>query len=177
MDLPTRAARRRSVLALGLLPLIASTGRAQGPYPVRPIQLVVAAPAGGPSDFVGRQVGDEMAKILGQPVVILNKPGSGGVIAAEPVARAASDGYTLMMSWIGNATGQALLPNVPYDINRDFTHVTQILAGANVLAVHPSTGFKTLQDLVRFKDRILARQEALTPDIRWDGKRRKSSYL
>jgi tripartite-type tricarboxylate transporter receptor subunit TctC len=128
---------------------MASTGRAQTAYPARPIQFVVAAPAGGPSDFVGRQVGDELAKILGQPVVILNKPGSGGVLAAEPVARAAPDGYTLMMSWIGNATGQALLPNLSYDINRDFTHVTQILAGANVLAVHPSTGFKTLQDLVR----------------------------
>jgi tripartite-type tricarboxylate transporter receptor subunit TctC len=149
MDLPTRGARRRSVLALGLLPLVASTGRAQGAYPARPIQLVVAAPAGGPSDFVGRQVGDEMAKILGQPVVVLNKPGSGGVLAAEPVARAAPDGYTLMLSWIGNATGQALLANVPYDINRDFTHITQVMAGANVLAVHPSTGFKTLQELVR----------------------------
>ncbi len=143
--------RRRALLALASLPLTASVARAQSPaYPVRPIQLVVAAPAGGSSDFVGRQVGDEMARILGQPVVILNKPGSGGVLAAEPVARAAPDGYTLMLSWIGNATGQALLSNLSYDINRDFTHVTQILAGANVLAAHPATGFKTLQDLIRY---------------------------
>jgi len=142
--------RRRTVLALGLLPLLPPFARAQAGYPVRPIQFIVAAPAGGPSDFVGRQLAEALSGILGQPVVVLNKPGSGGVVAAEPVARATPDGYTLMLSWIGNATGQALLPNLGYDINRDFVHVSQVLAGANVLVVHPATGFKTLQDLVRY---------------------------
>jgi tripartite-type tricarboxylate transporter receptor subunit TctC len=91
-----------------------------------------------------------MAKALRQPVVIDNKPGAGGTIAALAVARAAPDGHTLMLSWIGNATSQALLPKVSVDINRDFTHIMQIASGSNVLVAHPRTGFKTLGDLLSF---------------------------
>jgi len=118
--------------------------------PSRPIQLVVAAPAGGPSDAVARMAAEEMGRLLGQPVVIDNKPGAGGTIAAEAVARAPADGHTLMMSWIGNATSQALIPKQSFDINRDFVHITQMVAGSNVLVVSPSTGFKTLKDLVAY---------------------------
>lgn len=143
--------RRRTVLVSGLAaaaaPMLAA--RAQpGAWPARPINLVVAAPPGGPSDNLARMLAEEMTRSLGQKVIIDNRPSAGGVIAAEYVARAAPDGYTLMLSWIGNATSQALLPNVHYDVNRDFTHVTQIVSGSNVLVASPGTGIRTLKDLV-----------------------------
>ena len=117
-------------------------------FPTRPIQLVVAAPAGGSSDALARMLADDMGRLLGQPVVIDNKPGGAGTIAADAVARAVPDGHTLMLSWIGNATSRALVPKQNFDIDRDFMHITQAVAGANVLVAHPATGFKTLNDLL-----------------------------
>lgn len=143
--------RRRAVLVSGTAFAAAPVFgvRAQpAAWPVKPVQLVVAAPAGGPSDALARMLAEEMAKLLGQPMLIDNRPGAGGVMAAELVARATPDGHTLMLSWIGNATSQTLLPKLNYDINRDFVHITQIVAGSNVLVANPSTGIKTLKDLV-----------------------------
>jgi tripartite-type tricarboxylate transporter receptor subunit TctC len=138
--------------ALGAAALLLSPAvlaqASSGTFPQRPIQLIVAAPAGGPSDNAARMIAEEMGKILGQPMVVINKPGSGGVIAADATARAAPDGYTLMLSWIGNATSPALVAKLPFDIQQDFVHIVQAMAGANVLVVHPSTGFRTLADLV-----------------------------
>ena len=149
---------RRSLLAaagLALTLLAAHTPSlhaqsAAAAYPTRPIQLVVAAPAGGPSDAVARQLAEEMTKVLGQPVVIDNKPGANGIIAAESVLRSAPDGHTLMMSWIGNATSRGLTPKLSFDINKDFIHITQMVSGANILVAHPSAGFKTIKDLIAF---------------------------
>lgn len=139
---------RRKVL-LGAASLgLAAGAQAQINYPNRPVQLIVAAPPGGPSDVLARQLADGLSKELGQPVVIDNRPGAGGTLAAEVALRAAPDGHTLMMSWIGNATAPALLPKVGFDITRDFVHITQMVAGANILVVHPSTGFRTLGELL-----------------------------
>lgn len=127
----------------------ATGARAQAEaWPSKPIQLVVAAPPGGPSDNFGRQLAEELQKLLGQPIVIDNRPGAGGQLAAEYVARAAPDGHVLMMSFAGNATAQTLIPRPQLDFNRDFTHVTQMMSGANVLVVHPSTGLKSFKDFV-----------------------------
>lgn len=149
---PFRAFSRRlaavAVLVLAATPLAAQTDAAN--WPSKPIQLVVAAPPGGPSDNFGRQLAEELQKLLGQPIVIDNRPGAGGQLAAEHVARAAPDGHVLMMSFAGNATAQTLLPRANLDFNRDFTHVTQMMAGANVLVAHPSTGLKTFKDFVAF---------------------------
>lgn len=153
--------RRRLALAIVLVSLtalhpslsaqtLAQTSAQTSAFPSRAIQLVVAAPAGGPSDALARMLSADMARILGQSIVIDNKPGAGGVIAAEAVARAAPDGHTLMLSWIGNATSQTLLPKPGADINRDFVHIVQIASGSNVLVAHPRTGFKTLKDLIVF---------------------------
>lgn len=119
-------------------------------FPSRPILLVVAGPAGGPPDLLARMLAEDMARALGQPIIIDNKPGASGLVAAEAVARAAPDGHTLMLSWIGNASSQSLMPKASVDINRDFTHIVQLASGSNVLVVHPRTGFKTLDDLLRF---------------------------
>jgi tripartite-type tricarboxylate transporter receptor subunit TctC len=143
--------RRRLLCALpatALLATLAPAARADAAWPTKPIQLVVAAPPGGPSDNFGRQLAEELQKLLGQPIVIDNRPGAGGQLAAEYVARAAPDGHVLMMSFAGNATAQTLIPRANLDFNRDFTHVTQMMAGANVLVAHPSTGIKTFKDLV-----------------------------
>ena len=140
---------RRSVLLGAAGMALVGTGHTQAPsYPSRPVQLIVAAPPGGPSDVLARQLADGLGKELAQPVVIDNRPGAGGTLAAEAALRAAPDGHTLMMSWIGNATAPALLPKLSFDINRDFVHISQMVAGANILVVHPSTGFRTLGELL-----------------------------
>lgn len=143
-----KTARR---LFLGALAACTLAAQAQAPaFPTRPIQLVVAAPAGGSSDALARMLADDMGRILGQPIVIDNRPGGSGVIAAELVARAQPDGHTLMLSWIGNATSGALVPRQNFDINKDFVHITKIVEGSNVLVAHPSTGFHSLKDLLTF---------------------------
>ena len=140
---------QRRTLLLGAASVLSGAAQAQtSSYPNRPIQLIVAAPPGGPSDVLARQLADNLGKELGQPVVIDNRPGAGGTLAAEAALRAAPDGHTLMMSWIGNATAPALLPKVSFDITRDFAHITQMVAGANILVVHQSTGFRTLGELL-----------------------------
>lgn len=143
--------RRRLLGALALSTLMAAhplTAEADAAWPSKPIQLVVAAPPGGPSDNFGRQLAEELQKLLGQPIVIDNRPGAGGQLAAEHVARAAPDGHVLLMSFAGNATAQTLMPRPNLDFNRDFTHVTQMMAGANVLVAHPSTGIRSFKDFV-----------------------------
>ena len=149
---PAPPARHRRGLCAALLLLAVGPLAAQGDgtWPVKPIQLVVAAPPGGPSDNFGRQLAEELQKLLGQPIVIDNRPGAGGQLAAEFVARATPDGHVLMMSFAGNATAQTLIPRPQLDFNRDFTHVTQMMAGANVLVVHPSMGLKTFKDFVAY---------------------------
>jgi tripartite-type tricarboxylate transporter receptor subunit TctC len=92
---------------------------------------------------------EDLSKLLGQPFLIDNRPGAGGQLAAEYVARATPDGHILLMSFIGHATSQTLIPRPNLDFQRDFTHVTQMMSGANVLVAHPSTGIKTLKGLVQ----------------------------
>jgi tripartite-type tricarboxylate transporter receptor subunit TctC len=146
---PSGASRRDWLLSTLAL-MVAGAARAQAPWPSKPIQLVVAAPPGGPSDNFGRQLAEELTKLLGQPILIDNRPGAGGQLAAEYVARAAPDGHVLMMSFAGNATAQTLIPRTNLDFTRDFTHVTQMMAGANVLVAHPSTGLRTFKDFIAF---------------------------
>lgn len=149
MNKPLSAGLSRRSVLLGAVGLGLANGAHAQAYPSRPVQLIVAAPPGGPSDVLARQLADGLGKELGQPVVIDNRPGAGGTLAAEAALRAAPDGHTLMMSWIGNATAPALLPKVGFDISRDFVHITQMVAGANILVVHPSTGFRTLGELLQ----------------------------
>lgn len=144
---PFPCARRR-VLALALLAASPILPAQPATWPSRPVTLVVAAPAGGPSDSFARQLGEELTRLLGQPFVVDNKPGAGGQLAAELVARAPADGHTLLMSFAGNAVAQTLMPRPGLDINRDFTHVTQMMSGANVLVAHPSTGLRNFKEFL-----------------------------
>src|SRR5438445_11134155 len=120
---------RRAFAGL-VLCLIAVSGFAQ-PYPAKPIRLVIPWPAGGPSDILGRVFAEPLAKVLGQPLVIDNRVGASGAIGAEVVARAAPDGYTLMVQ---SMTNQAMLPStvkkLAFDPVADFEPITNIVASA-----------------------------------------------
>jgi tripartite-type tricarboxylate transporter receptor subunit TctC len=149
--MPIFVDRVRSALLLGgfaALVALAAPGRAAS-YPERPVTLVVAFPPGGPSDVLARIVGKKMEQLLGQPFVIENKPGAGGNIAADFVAHAAHDGYTLLM---GNnsilATNESLYKKLTYSPEKDFIPITLIGTQANILVVNPKVPVKSLTELI-----------------------------
>jgi tripartite-type tricarboxylate transporter receptor subunit TctC len=118
-------------------------------YPTRPVTVIVPFGAGGAADIVARIVADKLSGILGQPFVIDNKPGAGGNIGASAVARAAPDGYTLLVS--GSPThsvGPFLYKNLTYDPMRDVPPVAMIAVAPNLLVVNASTSIKSVADLV-----------------------------
>ncbi len=145
--------RRRWIttpLALLAAAGLAPAALAQGDYPSRPITLVVGYPAGGSVDLVARILGPELSKQLGQPVVIDNTGGAGGTIAAQRVAKAAPDGYTLIVGSNNEmAIGKLVNPALRYDPPRDFTPVGLIAGQTMVLVAAPHTKVKTLDDFVR----------------------------
>ncbi|MFM2399476.1 MAG: hypothetical protein RL341_1633 [Pseudomonadota bacterium] len=109
----------------------------QAAYPAKPIRIVVPFAAGGTTDILARAVGAELQKAWGQPVVIDNKPGAGGNIGADLVAKAPADGYTLVMGTVGtHGINPALYPKMPYDAKRDFAPVTLVAAVPNVLVLN-----------------------------------------
>ncbi len=117
-------------------------------YPSKPIKFIVPFTAGSVTDIVARTVGDAMGKSMGQPIVIENKLGAGGTIAAAQVARSEPDGYTLLVHSSGHALNPALYPNPGYDTLKDLTGITTLAAVPNVLVVNPAKGWKTQADLV-----------------------------
>ncbi len=133
-------------LALALLPLGALAS-----YPDKPVRIVVTFAAGGASDIVARTISEPLARALGQPVIVDNKPGAGGTIGGLEVVRAAADGYTLMLS---NSTplsiGPFTLPRQPYDPARQFTHVAMLGIAPVAIMANPKSGPATLKDLPRF---------------------------
>lgn len=139
---------RRTLLqgtaALAALPMLA---RAQPAWPARPVRIVVPFPPGGTTDFVARLVGTELAKALGQPVVIENKPGAGTVIGVDTVAKAAPDGYSFVCVANSFAANQTLVRKLPYDTLKDLRPVALMGMSEHVLATHPGSGLKTLADL------------------------------
>ena len=120
---------------------------AQG-YPTRPIRIIVPQSPGASTDLTARLVAQGLNEALKQPVIVDNRPGSSGISGTELVARAAPDGYTLMVVASSFSINAALGRKLPYDSIRDFTTVAQLSKFPNLLAAHPSVPVKTLQDVI-----------------------------
>ncbi len=129
-----------SALALG-------SALAQG-YPAKPIKFIVPFTAGSATDIVARTVGESMSRSMGQPIVIENKLGAGGTIAAAQVAKSEADGYTILVHSSAHALNPALYPNPGYDTLKDLTGVTTLAAIPNVLVAHPAKCWQTQADLI-----------------------------
>ena len=129
--------------------IFAGSSLAQTVYPAKAIRYVVPFPAGGPLDIVARAIGQELNKSWGQAVVIDNRPGAGGNIGADLVAKAPADGYTILMGAVStHAINVTLYNKLPYDPIRDFAPVTLITSVPNVLVVHPSVPANNVKELI-----------------------------
>ncbi len=142
------------VKAVALIALIAAAGHsplvAQESYPIKPVHLLVAFPPGGPTDLVARVLGEKLAEHLGQPVVIENRPGANGNIAAEATARAEPDGYTVFYNTSAVALSPALYARLSYDVVRDFAPVALTAVVPLVLAVNPSLPANNVNEFIAY---------------------------
>jgi len=138
--------RREMLMLFGLA--VSAAALAQPAYPTRPLRLLVGFPPGGTTDIVARAIGEQLALGLGQAVVIDNRPGAAGKIAAEVVAKAPPDGYTLMITSASYALGPSLHRDLTFDIRRDFDHVTVLVDSPFVLAAYPKLPVANLQELI-----------------------------
>jgi tripartite-type tricarboxylate transporter receptor subunit TctC len=139
-------------LALGaaLIVGLASAATAQT-YPNRPIRMIAPFPAGGLVDVLARAVGEELARTLGQPVIVENRPGAGGNIGADIVAKADGDGYTLLMTSPGiQSINEFLYKSMPFDPDKAFAPISLVADMSMLVVVHPKVGVKTLEGLVAY---------------------------
>src|SRR3954468_16956090 len=137
------------VIAYAMTAAWLSLPAAAADYPARPVTILVAFTPGGPSDVLSRIIGKRLQEILHQPFIIENRPGAGGNIAAEQVARATADGYTLLM---GNnsilATNAALYKKLAFDPERDFRPISLVGTQANILVVNPAVPANSRAELI-----------------------------
>ena len=141
-----RTLRPHSLVASSLLALAAAASAAD--YPARPIRIIVPQSPGASTDLTARLVAQKLNEAFKQPVIVDNRPGSSGIAGTEIVARAPADGYTLMVVASSFSINPAVGRKLPYDAIRDFTTVSQLSKFPNMLAAHPSTPVKTLQDVI-----------------------------
>jgi len=138
---------RRSALALPALALLPRPARAA--FPDRPVRIIVPFAAGTSSDFQARMIGERMAPVLRQPVIVENRAGAGGVVGADAVAKASPDGYTLLLGSNGPLTNAPVLQaRLPYDPDRDFAAVAMISRSPVTLSVRADSPFRTVADVL-----------------------------
>ena len=130
--------------------MAAGTAEAGSPvdYPSRPIRYVVGGTVGGGADSLARAIGEKLAGEWGQQVIIDNRPGAGGIVASEIVAKSAPDGYTLLMAFTSHVTNPSLYPKLAYDPVKDFAPISLIATIPNILVVHPSVAVDSVPALV-----------------------------
>jgi tripartite-type tricarboxylate transporter receptor subunit TctC len=136
--------------ALSFLVLLAGPASAQEAWPSRPVRIIVPFPAGGVADLLPRLVGHKLSEKWGQPVIVENKAGAAGNIGMGEGARAAPDGYTLVLAPTGNLTVNPYLFKLPFDTAKDFAPITVLATSPNVLVVHPSVPAKTFAELIAY---------------------------
>src|SRR5689334_1945937 len=139
------------IAASAVLAIVAPSAFAQAAaWPERPIKFIMAAPAGSSLDVLGRTIAEKLTLRLGQPVVVEDKPAAGGTVAAAEVAKAAPDGYTMMIGFNGPLSFAPLLQKLPYDVQKDLAPVITTTSQPNVLAVNASLPVKSIADLVAY---------------------------
>ena len=140
--------RRRAAQPLVAACLAFACGaHAQG-YPAKPIRLVVPYTPGASNDTLSRATAESMSPLLGQPIVIDNRPGAGGMIGAENAARSAPDGYTILNVQASFATNAAIRAKMPYDVHKDFAYIGMMAKSPMIVVVHPSMPIRTVRELV-----------------------------
>ena len=149
--IPARSRNPVGFAALLSVFLMATPAAAQTPaasYPAKPIRFISPFAAGGSTDTIARLVGQRITETWGQPVVVENRPGAGGTVGSDLVAKSAPDGYVMLLTSVSaHAIGPAMSSKLPYDAIRDFAAVSQVASGHNVLVVHPSLPAKSVRDL------------------------------
>jgi tripartite-type tricarboxylate transporter receptor subunit TctC len=148
---PLRSSRRRLVGALLAAPLVAASvpALAQSVYPTRPIRLVVPFPPAGATDILSRELARQLSERLKQQVVVDNKPGAGGTLGSDIVAKSTPDGYTIQMATSStHSIGPSLNPKIPYNAQTDFTPIAHVANSANVLLVAPNVKADSVAELV-----------------------------
>ena len=141
--------KRLAGVLLTAIALVPAAGAAQ-PYPVKPVKIVVPAQPGGGLDLIGRTVADQLGRALDQSFIVENSSGGGGSIAAQAVARAAPDGYTLMVGYVGTHGTNPAVRKLPYDAVKDFTAIAMVGGTPNILVVHPSVPATDLKGFVEY---------------------------
>jgi tripartite-type tricarboxylate transporter receptor subunit TctC len=144
------SSRTIACLAAIAASLAAMPALAQGAYPNKTIRIIAPVQPGGGVDLVARQVGERLAKSLGQPVVIENQSGGGGIVGSQATARAAPDGYTLMVAYVGTHGTNPAVRKLPYDAVKDFTPVAMVGGTPNVLIVPSQVPVKTVAEFIAY---------------------------
>ena len=137
----------RNFAALALCALVSGIAGAQG-WPTKPVRLVVPFTAGSATDILARTVGQKLGEMWGQPVVVDNRPGAGGTIGSALVAKSSPDGYTLLVNSAAQAYNPSIYSGLTFDTMKDFVDVAPLAGQPNVLVVAPTSGYKTVADLI-----------------------------
>jgi tripartite-type tricarboxylate transporter receptor subunit TctC len=145
----TRLHRFRARTFLSIVLAFGGTAMA-GEYPEKPVRIIVPSAPGGGTDTTMRIITPKLSEVLGQRVILDNRPGQSGNIGVEIASRAVPDGYTLAAMIASNASNPSVMKSVPYNLERDFAPIARIVTMPNVLTVHPSVPVKTVKDLVAF---------------------------
>jgi tripartite-type tricarboxylate transporter receptor subunit TctC len=136
------------VIALALSPAVNAQTKGPGDYASKPVRLVVPFVPGGPTDIQGRMLAEKLGQRVGQQVIVDNRGGANGNIGMEIVARAPADGYTLVIATVGTWAVNPHLYNLPFDVVKDFSPITQVSTSPGVLVVHPTVQAKTVKELI-----------------------------
>jgi tripartite-type tricarboxylate transporter receptor subunit TctC len=136
------------VVAATIAALAAASGAVAQTYPVKPVRIIVPFPAGGAVDVLARMVGSKLSESLGQPVIIENRPGAGGNIASDVVAKSPPDGYTILQTTPGQAISPSLYRSLPYDAAKDLVPVTQLVSSYLVLVASQKSGIASVKDMI-----------------------------
>ena len=140
-----------TLIGLGIASAFMMGGEAQAAYPDKPIRLIIPFAAGGPSDVLGRSLGQRLSVLTGQPVLVENKPGAGTNLAADFVAKSPADGYTLLLMMVGTqAINEAMYPKLSYSTLKDFAPISLVASSSLALVANPELPAKNLKEVIAY---------------------------